>query len=71
METLQIELKNKKQSAMIKELLKELRIAFTLVQKEEKESNLYGEGFRKSIEEGIAAYERGEGIEIKLEDLWK
>lgn len=69
METIQIELKNSKQSTLIKELLKELRIRFVSIPQEE--SDLYGKGFKKSIDKGLEEYRRGECVEIKLDDLWK
>ena len=65
METLQIELKNKKQSAMIKELLKELRIAFISVQEEKG----YNPEFVQKILEGQKEIEEGGGTKITLDEI--
>lgn len=72
-EILKIELKNKKQAAMIKELLSELDIKFESVFQEEerKAEKLYGKDFVKMVKEGREEYLRGECMEIKTDDLWK
>lgn len=73
METIQIELKNKKQSLLIKELLKELKINYKPIETTEREKtiDLYGKQFVDKIERGDKEYENGECVEVNLDDLWK
>lgn len=70
METLKIELKNKKQSSMIKELLKELDIKFEPVVIEDEDSP-YDPGFVAKIKRGEKARKEGEGMKVNIDDLWK
>jgi hypothetical protein len=60
METLKIELKNKKQSSMIKELLKELNIQFKSITYD-KEEDPYDPEFIAKIKRGEKARKEGRG----------
>ena len=73
METIQIDWKNEKQKSLVMELFKELHIKFRTIA-EDREHQLYGEGFKQSILDGKAAYDNGDTsqfVKIKREDLWK
>ena len=73
MDTIQIDWKNEKQKSLVIELLKEMHIKFRTVA-EDREHQLYGEGFKNSILDGKAAYENGETAQftkINRKDLWK
>lgn len=73
METILVELSNKKQSTMLKELLRELKIYFIDVPGTEQD-NLSGENFKQSLLKIREEYVQGkteEFKEVKIENLWK
>ncbi|TAN18742.1 MAG: hypothetical protein EPN37_04780 [Chitinophagaceae bacterium] len=73
METIQVELTSRKQAAMLKELLQELKIHFKAIPSPDKD-NLSGEGFKQSLIQIKEDYTKGktqEFKEIDLDNLWK
>ena len=73
METIQFDWKNEKQKVLVMELLKALQVKFCVITEDGKHQ-LYGEGFKKSILNGKAAYESGDRtqfVTIKREDIFQ
>lgn len=70
METLKIKLKDKKQSSMIKELLKELGIQFEPVLTPSSESP-YDPGFVAKIKQSDKDFEEGRFTKIEPSEIWK
>lgn len=77
METLKIELKNKKQSDLIKMLLQELHIKFKLLDEKDDEVKKHNEDihydteFVNKIKRGEKAKKLGKGTKVNMDNLWK
>lgn len=78
MDTIIIHPESKEQAKLFEQLAKALKVPFEKKKQSKKDAendyHAYGEGFKKSVEEGLEAYKNGDMSqfsEIKREDLWK